>query len=73
MWSSRLQTEIALSTAEAEYIALSSSMREIIPLMSLLTEINCIFELHNPEPKVMCQNSEIFSKNATYLFEIPSL
>ena len=30
-------------------------MREIIPLMSLLTEINCIFELHNPDPKVLCK------------------
>ena len=50
MWSSRLQTEIALSTAEAEYIALSSTMIEIIPPMSLLTEVNCIFEVYNPEP-----------------------
>ena len=55
MWSSKLQTEIALSTAEAEYIALSSAMRETIPLMSLLTEISCVFELHNPNPKVLCQ------------------
>ena len=60
MWSSRLQTEIALSTAESEYIALSSAMREVIPLMSLLTEVNCIFEVYNPEPKVMCK---IFEDN----------
>lgn len=53
MWSSRLQTEVALSTAESEYIALSSAMREVIPLMSLLTEISCLFEVYNPEPKVM--------------------
>ena len=33
-WASRLQTEIALSTAEAEYIALSSALREVIPLMT---------------------------------------
>ena len=31
-WSSKLQTEIALSTTEAEYIALSQAMRELIPL-----------------------------------------
>eukprot|EP00956_Cyclotella_meneghiniana_P012777 scaffold18171_cov42-Cyclotella_meneghiniana.AAC.8 len=39
-WVSKLQTEIALSTAEAEYIALSSALREVIPLMTLMKEIN---------------------------------
>jgi hypothetical protein len=38
-WSSKLQTEIALSTTEAEYIALSQSMRELLPLRRLLLEI----------------------------------
>jgi hypothetical protein len=31
-WNSKLQTEIALSTMEAEYIALSQAMRKLIPL-----------------------------------------
>jgi hypothetical protein len=31
-WNTKLQTEIALSTTEAEYIALSQAMRELIPL-----------------------------------------
>ena len=35
-WCSKLQTEIALSTAEAEYIALSQATREIIPFINLL-------------------------------------
>ncbi|MGH3056422.1 MAG: hypothetical protein ACRDL7_15720 [Gaiellaceae bacterium] len=39
LWVSKLQTEIALSTTEAEYIALSQSMRDLIPLKSLITEI----------------------------------
>jgi len=39
-WKSKLQTEIALSTCEAEYIALSMSMRELIPFMTLTKEIN---------------------------------
>ncbi len=30
-WASHLQTEIALSTAEAEYIAMSSALRKVIP------------------------------------------
>ena len=55
MWMSKLQTEIALSTAEAEYIALSQAMRQVIPLMNLLREINNIFPLHLPEPKMHCK------------------
>jgi hypothetical protein len=38
IWSSKLQTQIALSTTEAEYISLSQSLRETIPLMQLLEE-----------------------------------
>ena len=32
-WASKIQTITALSTTEAEYIALSPSLREVIPLM----------------------------------------
>jgi Reverse transcriptase (RNA-dependent DNA polymerase) len=32
LWVSKLQTEIALSTVEAEYIALSQSMRDLLPM-----------------------------------------
>jgi hypothetical protein len=38
-WGSKLQTEIALSTTEAEYIALSMGARELIPLRRLLREL----------------------------------
>lgn len=38
-WHSKLQGEIALSTTEAEYIALSEAMREVIPAMDLVTEM----------------------------------
>ena len=38
-WTSKLQTEIALSTVEAEYIALSQSLREVIYMMQLVDEI----------------------------------
>ena len=44
-WQSKLQTEIALSTAEAKYIALSQALRETIPVMNLMKEINVIFPL----------------------------
>jgi hypothetical protein len=39
LWASKLQTEITLSTMEAEYIALSQAMRDLIPMQSLLKEI----------------------------------
>ena len=39
-WRSSLQTEIALSTSEAEYIALSSALRQVLPLMTMVEEIN---------------------------------
>jgi Reverse transcriptase (RNA-dependent DNA polymerase) len=39
VWASRLQTVYALSTAEAEYIALSTALRDVIPMMDLLTEM----------------------------------
>ena len=48
VWCSKLQTEIALLTAEAEYIALSHALREAIPLQSLAKEINCMFPLYIP-------------------------
>ena len=44
-WSSKLQTEITLSTTDAEYIALSQSLREVIPLINLLGELKKNFKL----------------------------
>jgi hypothetical protein len=38
VWASKLQTEIALSSTEAEYIALSTAVREVIPLLELAKE-----------------------------------
>ena len=40
VWKSTLQTMIALSTAEAEYLALSSALRTTIPMLRLLKEIS---------------------------------
>jgi hypothetical protein len=45
LWKSKIQTEIALSTMEAEYIALSTAMRSLVHLRALLFEINQHFNL----------------------------
>jgi len=52
-WCSKLQTHIALSTVEAEYLALSHSAREIIPTQELLREIAQSFNFHIPRHKVI--------------------
>ena len=39
MWVSKMQTQVALSTMEAEYVALSQSMRDLIPIRQLLQEM----------------------------------
>jgi len=39
-WASKLQSEIALSTTESEYIALSMASRELLPLRRLTAELH---------------------------------
>ena len=39
LWSSKLQTKIALSTMEAEYIALSPSLKQLIPFKRLVDSV----------------------------------
>jgi histone deacetylase 1/2 len=45
MWASKMQTEIALSTMESEYIALSTAMRSLIPLRILHKQITEAMQL----------------------------
>ena len=73
VWQSKLQTETALSTTEAEYIALSTSLREVISLMDLLKEAkehgipNVIVE-----PKIHCK---VFEDNlgALAMAQVPKM
>ena len=46
VWVSKLQSAIALSTMEAEYIALSQSCKDLFPIMDLLSELSDILSLH---------------------------
>ena len=57
-WQSKLQTEITLSTAEAEYIALLQALRETILMMNLTREMNVIFPFYLPHPKFVLKVQE---------------
>ncbi len=39
LWSSKLKTEIALSIMEVEYVALSTSCKDLFPIIDLTTEL----------------------------------
>jgi len=45
LWSSKLQTEITLSTTEVEYIALFQLMFMLLPMWSLLKEVGANLQL----------------------------
>ena len=45
IWSSKLQTDITLSSTAAEYVAFSMAMRELLPMRVLLQEIGAKMDL----------------------------
>jgi Reverse transcriptase (RNA-dependent DNA polymerase) len=53
IWASKLQTSVALSTCEAEYVALSTALREVIPLMRLLDTIVDVWNIDSLQPHVV--------------------
>jgi hypothetical protein len=62
IWASKLQTQTALSTTEAEYIAMSMSLRDVILIMELIQEMKS----HNipaicTKPYVYCK---VFEDNS---------
>jgi hypothetical protein len=50
LWVSKMQTQIAFSTMEAEYIALSQSMRDLIPILEILKELLPLVLKHDHTP-----------------------
>ena len=59
VWVSKMQTAIALSTTEAEYIALSQSCKDLFPIMDLLAKVSTILNLQtNPSPTLHIQIHE---------------
>ena len=56
IWKSHLQWEVTLSTPETEYLALTSTMRTLLPLRAMLVEIiGGVNLLHIFEATVKCQ------------------
>ena len=66
-WTSKLQTEIALSTMESEYIALSQAMRELIPTRRIVDEVINCFSLQE-DKTIRCRSfSKIYEDNSAAL------
>ena len=60
-WVSKLQTQIALSTMEAEYIALSQSMIELIAIREILREIQTFVISGKNKPIKFLAHAKAFS------------
>ena len=62
IWKSQLQTEVALSSTESEYIGISYALREVIPIMELLKEMKHLdFPISKSKPKIHCK---VFEDNS---------
>ncbi|KAI2500827.1 hypothetical protein MHU86_13613 [Fragilaria crotonensis] len=61
LWKSHLQSEISLSTLEAEYSALSSAMRTLLPLRTMLLEL--IDGLQLPDTFTSTVKCRVFEDN----------
>ena len=64
-WTSKLQSEIALSTMESEYVAISMAMKELIPLQRIVLEI--CHSLNVSLDRIATIKSELWEDNAGVL------
>jgi hypothetical protein len=65
VWKSQLQTETALSTFHAEYVALATALRTVIWLQRVIDELLAAVELEGAPPVI---HAEVFEdNNSTYL------
>ena len=73
-WVSKLQTEITLSTTEAEYVALSQVMRDVIPFMNNIEEIAKNSPLSIPISQLLsAHSSRIRTMEPWYLLKRQSI
>ena len=65
LWKSKVQSLIVLSTTEAEYIALSPALREVIAIVHLLEDLKSYgLPIHGSTPVVKCRT---FEDNMSYV------
>ena len=72
-WASKMQTEVTLSTTESEYVSLSQSLQDVIPLMRIVDEIREQFDKDiTAKPTVRCT---VFEDNsgALELANVPKM
>jgi hypothetical protein len=55
-WASKLQSQVAMSTTDAEYIAMSQALPDVIPSMGLLQE------MREQDFKVLCTEPYVYCK-----------
>ncbi len=55
-WASKLQAQVSLSTTKAQYIAMSQSLHDVIPIMNLL------HEMREQDLKVICTEPCVYYK-----------
>ena len=67
VWKSQLQTEIALSTLEAEYCALSLGLKSLLPLKRLLIEAVQALSLPSPSTSLISAQACQDNTGAYYL------
>jgi transposase InsO family protein len=65
VWTSKLQTTIALSTQNAEYVALSQSLRDLVPIREMLLDLAGTLNIGTDIPIVT--QSKAFEDNAAAL------
>ena len=63
IWKSFLQSEVSLSTLEAEYAALSSATRMMLPIIQLIKTITSLTNCSNEFEAIMMNPGEVFEDN----------
>ena len=57
LWASKLQQEISLSTQESEHVALSSSLRDVIPIQNLVKDVMAAVGLGVDKMTFVCEST----------------
>ena len=74
MWLSQLQTEIALSSTEAELVGLSMALRTVIPIQGILKEMQSMGYGIHPDPRAtfICRLFED-NQSAIHIAQVPKI